>query len=75
MKRRKILPQRDSNYDPSAVQPVVRRYIDCTIPAPLLEYTLKYKVKHKGVIYGEMLKVTLESRPNFVVSMECRVTK
>jgi hypothetical protein len=29
----KILsPYRDSNYDPSVVQPVVSRYIDCAIP-------------------------------------------
>jgi hypothetical protein len=29
----KSCPYRDSNSDPSAVQPVVSRYIDCNIPA------------------------------------------
>jgi hypothetical protein len=34
VERRKSYPYRDSNSDPSAVQPLASRYIDCTIPAP-----------------------------------------
>jgi hypothetical protein len=33
VEKRKILPYRDSNSDPSAVQPVASRYTDSTIPA------------------------------------------
>jgi hypothetical protein len=34
MEKRKFLTYRDSNSDPSVVQPVAGRYTDCTIPAP-----------------------------------------
>jgi hypothetical protein len=35
VERRKSYPYRDSNSDPSAVQPVASRYTDCAIPAPI----------------------------------------
>jgi hypothetical protein len=35
-RREKFLPYRDSNSNPSVVQPVASRYTDCAIPAPVL---------------------------------------
>jgi hypothetical protein len=34
VEKKKFLPYRDSNSDPSVVQPVASRYTNCAIPAP-----------------------------------------
>jgi hypothetical protein len=46
----KSWPYRDSNSDPSAIQPVVSRYTDCAIPAPM-----KSEVDIYIVTYGPFL--------------------
>jgi hypothetical protein len=35
LEKRKSLPYRDSNSEPSVIQPVASRYIDYAIPAPI----------------------------------------
>jgi hypothetical protein len=47
--KRKFLPHRNSNSDPSVAQPVASRYTDCAIPAPRdLRKRIKYIPKRKN---------------------------
>jgi hypothetical protein len=48
VERRKILPYRDSNSDPSAVLSVARRYTYCATPAPVKE-KMHGKIKYRYV--------------------------
>jgi hypothetical protein len=46
-----LAPYRDSNSDPSLVQPIVSRYTDCATPAPYV-YKVMVNISRNGGFYG-----------------------
>jgi hypothetical protein len=58
VERKQPCPHRDSNSDPSTVQPVVRRYTDCALP--LLFSLIVWS--NKGLSQGGRLREASEER-------------
>jgi hypothetical protein len=59
----KSCPYRDSNSDPSTVQPVANRYTDCAIAAPNLHCALFIIITHTAQALINVVRLIMQLSP------------